>query len=74
MGKRMNKVLELNAQNATVLLEPGVTYFDLLECIKGAGLEGKLWTDVPDLGGGSVMGNALERGVRASAPLSLHLD
>src|SRR5690606_38918376 len=37
-----------------------VTFFDLYEEIKSRGL--KLWMSVPDLGWGSVTGNALEHG------------
>ncbi|KAH6720534.1 glycolate oxidase [Leptodontidium sp. MPI-SDFR-AT-0119] len=61
LGKRMNKVLELNEKSAFCLLEPGVTYYMLFDEIKKSGKD--LWVDVPDLGGGSVMGNALDRGV-----------
>jgi hypothetical protein len=31
-------------------------------------LREKLWIDVPDLGGGSVIGNTVERGVGTSNP------
>ena len=61
LGKRMNKVLELHENNATCLLEPGVSYYMLFDEIRKSGK--KLWVDVPDLGAGSVMGNALDRGV-----------
>lgn len=37
--------------------------FDLYEHLKAVGLGEQLWIDVPDLGGGSVIGNALDRGV-----------
>lgn len=57
----MNKVLDIDGQNATCLVEPGVTYFKLYENLKKTGYD--LQIDVPDLGGGSVMGNALDRGV-----------
>ncbi|MFX6915150.1 FAD-binding protein, partial [Acinetobacter baumannii] len=43
------------------LVEPGVSYFDLYRHIQEKGY--KLWLDVPDPGWGSVVGNALERGV-----------
>lgn len=42
-------------------MEPGVTYFKLYEEIQSRGLP--LWIDTPDLGGGSVLGNAIDRGV-----------
>ncbi|EJT98909.1 vanillyl-alcohol oxidase [Dacryopinax primogenitus] len=61
LGKRMNRVLKLDGENCSALLEPGVTYFSLWETIRASGLD--LWVDVPDLGGGSVLGNACDRGV-----------
>ncbi|GAA5999943.1 hypothetical protein JCM10207_005982 [Rhodosporidiobolus poonsookiae] len=63
LGKRMNKVLKIDDKAANCLLEPGVTYMDLYEELKRRGLGEKLWIDVPDLGGGSVVGNAIDRGV-----------
>lgn len=41
----------------------GVTYHDLHNYLEANNLRDKLWLDVPDLGGGSVLGNAVERGV-----------
>ncbi len=58
---RMNRILEINVDSGYALLEPGVTYFDLSRHIQEKGL--KLWLDVPDPGWGSVVGNALERGI-----------
>ncbi|MDB5684088.1 MAG: pchF 3 [Sphingomonas bacterium] len=58
--KRMNRILEINEANAYVLVEPGVSYFDLYEHIRAKGL--KLWIDCPDPGWGSVLGNAIDRG------------
>lgn len=58
--KRMNRVLEIDEQNASVLVEPGVSYFDLYRAIRDAGA--KLWIDCPDPGWGSPIGNALDRG------------
>ncbi|GAA5820595.1 hypothetical protein JCM11251_003067 [Rhodosporidiobolus azoricus] len=63
LGQRMNKVINIDEKAANCLLEPGVTYIALYEELKKRGLGEKLWIDVPDLGGGSVMGNALDRGV-----------
>ncbi|BGP16618.1 hypothetical protein JCM10213_000466 [Rhodosporidiobolus nylandii] len=62
LGERMNKVLNVDEKAANCLLEPGVTYIGLYEELKRR-VGDKLWVDVPDLGGGSVMGNALDRGV-----------
>lgn len=61
LGKRMNKVLNIDGDNASCMVEPGVTYFKLYEEIQNRGLP--LWIDCPDLGGGSVLGNAIDRGV-----------
>jgi (+)-pinoresinol hydroxylase len=58
--KRMNRVLEVNEDNASCLVEPGVSYFDLYRYIEERGL--KVWVDVPDPGWGSPIGNALDRG------------
>lgn len=60
-GARMNRIIEVNEKYAYALVEPGVTYFDLYHHIQEKGYD--LWIDVPDLGWGSVVGNALDRGV-----------
>ncbi|KAI0172496.1 vanillyl alcohol oxidase [Hypoxylon sp. FL1284] len=61
LGKRMHQILDLDAENSSCVVEPGVTYFGLYEEIQSRKLP--LWIDTPDLGGGSVMGNAIDRGV-----------
>ncbi|KAE8451923.1 hypothetical protein EG329_002764 [Mollisiaceae sp. DMI_Dod_QoI] len=61
LGRKMNKVLKIDGENATCMVEPGVSYFKLYEEIQKTGLP--LWIDTPDLGGGSVLGNAIDRGV-----------
>src|SRR6202167_5162294 len=58
--KRMNRILEVSEDHASVLVEPGVSYFDLYRHIKERKL--KVWVDVPDPGWGSLIGNALDRG------------
>ncbi|KAF2475131.1 FAD-linked oxidase-like protein [Lindgomyces ingoldianus] len=63
LGRRMNKILDINAEDFTCLVEPGVTFYALYEEIQRRGLGDKLWIDCPDLGGGSVVGNTLDRGV-----------
>jgi 4-cresol dehydrogenase (hydroxylating) len=57
----MNRVLEINGEGAYAVVEPGVSFFDLYEAVQGSGH--KLWISVPDLGWGSVIGNATEYGV-----------
>ncbi|KAI2466502.1 vanillyl alcohol oxidase [Annulohypoxylon bovei var. microspora] len=61
LGKRMHQVINVDAENASCVVEPGVTYFKLYEEIQSRKLP--LWIDTPDLGGGSVLGNAIDRGV-----------
>ncbi|ROV97419.1 hypothetical protein VMCG_06937 [Cytospora schulzeri] len=63
LGRHLNRVLEVNEENAYCLVEPGVTYSDLYQYLVERKLDGKLWIDTPDLGGGSVLGNCIERGV-----------
>jgi 4-cresol dehydrogenase (hydroxylating) len=59
--KRMNRILEVDAVRGFALVEPGVSYFDLYNHIQERKLG--LWIDCPEPGWGSVMGNALDRGV-----------
>ncbi|KIV84505.1 hypothetical protein PV11_00280 [Exophiala sideris] len=63
MGRNMNKILDVNVDGAYALVEPGVTFVDLHEYLVKNNLRDRLWIDVPDLGGGSVLGNTIERGV-----------
>ena len=59
--KRMTRILAVDDKRHFCLVEPGVTYFDLYRYVKEKGL--KVWLDVPDTGWGSLVGNALDRGV-----------
>lgn len=61
MGRRMNRILEVNEKFGYALVEPGVTYFDLANHLKAT--NSILMIDTPDLGWGSIVGNTLERGV-----------
>ncbi|KAL2202345.1 aryl-alcohol oxidase [Sarocladium strictum] len=63
MGKNMSKILEVNVEGAYCLVEPGVTFLDMHDYLVKNKLRDKLWIDVPDLGGGSILGNTLDRGV-----------
>ena len=58
--KRMNRILEVNEKNASILVEPGVSYFDAYNHLQSTGSQ--LWLDVPDPGWGSLIGNAMDRG------------
>lgn len=62
LGRRMNKILDINPKDYTCLLEPGVSFYALYEAIQEQDYQ-HMWIDVPDLGGGSVIGNTLDRGV-----------
>lgn len=63
--ERMNRVLDIDTVSGTALLEPGVTFSDLYEALQSAG--GEYWPSVPDLSWGSVIGNALDRGLGYTA-------
>ena len=60
--REMNKVLEINAELAYAVVEPGVSWFELREALDNAGHE-DLFFSVPDLGWGSVIGNSLDNGM-----------
>lgn len=62
LGKRMNKILDINPDDYTCLVEPGVSFYALHEAVQAKGYT-HMWIDTPDLGGGSVVGNTLDRGV-----------
>jgi 4-cresol dehydrogenase (hydroxylating) len=71
--KRMNRIVEIDERHAYVVVEPGVSYFDLYNYIQEKGL--KLWLDVPSPGWGSVLGNALDGGVGVTlAPYRNHFE
>lgn len=58
---RMNRVLEVNDELGYVVVEPGVSYFDMARHLEAVG--SKLWMSLPAPGWGSLMGNALDRGI-----------
>jgi 4-cresol dehydrogenase (hydroxylating) flavoprotein subunit len=58
---RMNRILEVNEAAGYALLEPGVSFFDLHQHLQKIG--SNLCVSPPELGWGSVVGNALEHGV-----------
>jgi 4-cresol dehydrogenase (hydroxylating) flavoprotein subunit len=57
---RMKKI-EVDVENGTVLVEPGVGFFDLYDYLQSRKIP--LWLSVPGNSWGSVVGNALDRGV-----------
>lgn len=71
--KRMNRIVEIDERHGSVVVEPGVSYFDLYTYIQAKGL--KLWIDVPSPGWGGVLGNALDGGVGVTlAPYRNHFE
>ena len=63
LGRHMNKILDVDVDGAYALVEPGVTFANLHTYLEENNLREKVWIDVPDLGGGSILGNTIERGV-----------
>ena len=63
LGRNMNRILKVDVEGAYALVEPGVTFTDLYDYLVKNKLNDRLWVDVPDIGGGSVVGNTIERGV-----------
>lgn len=59
--KRMSRILEVNEDRAYALVEPGVSYMDLYRYIQER--KYRLWVSSPAPGWGSLIGNALDRGV-----------
>lgn len=59
--RRMNRVIEIDEPGAFAVLEPGVSFAELYAEIKRRGA--KLWISTPDLGWGSVVGNASQHGL-----------
>lgn len=58
--KRMNRILRVDEDRGFVLVEPGVSYFDLYQHLRETG--SRLMVDVPDPGWGSLVGNSLDHG------------
>jgi 4-cresol dehydrogenase (hydroxylating) len=58
---RMNRILAVNVEDAFCLVEPGVSFVDMHDHLQRHDLP--LWLSVPGYGLGSMVGNALERGV-----------
>jgi 4-cresol dehydrogenase (hydroxylating) len=60
--KRMNRIIEIDPELCTALLEPGVTYQQLVDYIEEHNLP--LWVDCPAIGPiTGPVGNTLDRGV-----------
>jgi len=59
--RQMNRILEIDTELAYAVVEPGVRWFDLNDALVEQGAD--LWTSIPDLGWGSIIGNSLEYGI-----------
>ncbi|OJY71316.1 MAG: FAD-linked oxidase [Sphingobium sp. 66-54] len=58
---RMNRILDVDTKYGHCLLEPGVGFYDLYNYLQDNKIP--LWMSIPGNAWGSVMGNALERGL-----------
>jgi len=58
---RMRRILEVNDKYGYCVIEPGVGFFDLFQYLREQKIP--LWMSVPGNAWGSVIGNALERGI-----------
>lgn len=65
LGTHMKKVLDVNIDGAFALVEPGVTFMQLHDYLEENNLRDQLWLDVPDLGGGSIIGMSYIPPIRA---------
>lgn len=59
--RRMTRILEVDERCAYCVVEPGVSFADLFNHLKANGIH--LWMSIPGHSWGSVVGNALERGL-----------
>ncbi|CAK7202828.1 hypothetical protein SEUCBS139899_005555 [Sporothrix eucalyptigena] len=57
---KMNRIIEVNDQFSFAVVEPGVTWKDLIDYCNKNGK--KVWSSSPSLSWGSVTGNTLDRG------------
>lgn len=69
--RRLNRVLEVSETFGYAVVEPGVSFAELSAHLVEN--DYALWTDVPDLSWGSVVGNTLEHGV-GYTPYGEHAD
>jgi 4-cresol dehydrogenase (hydroxylating) len=58
---RMDRILDVNEKHGYCVIEPGVGFFALYNYLRDNKIP--LWMSVPANGWGSVVGNALERGI-----------
>lgn len=58
---RMNRIIEVNEKQAHCFIEPGVSFFDLYRHLAEKKIP--LWMSTPGNSWGSIIGNALDRGI-----------
>jgi len=58
---RMNRIIDIDAKFGHCLIEPGVGFYDLFQALEAEKIP--LWMSIPANAWGSVIGNALERGI-----------
>lgn len=58
--RRMNRILDIDAAQGHVRIEPGVSFRQLYDTLRAQDIP--LMMSVPDLGWGSIIGNALDHG------------
>ncbi len=58
---RMNRIIDVDPKQAYAVIEPGVGFFDLFNYLEENDIP--LWMSVPGNSWGSIIGNALERGL-----------
>lgn len=59
--KRMDRILDVDVENASILVEPGVTFYQVYEYFQENNIP--LAIDIPDPAWGSFIGHALDRGL-----------
>ncbi|GGA66502.1 4-cresol dehydrogenase [Pseudoclavibacter endophyticus] len=59
--RRLDRILEIDEELGYAVVEPGVSFYDLLDELDRRG--GEWWASTPDLGWGSVIGNSVDHGV-----------
>lgn len=65
-GTHMNKIINVDVDSCTCIVEPGVTFMDLCDYLKDHKLLDRVRVDSSGLGWGSMIGNAMDRGGGAS--------
>lgn len=59
--RRLDRIIEIDDELGHAVVEPGVTFYELLDELDRRG--GDWWVSTPDLGWGSVVGNSVDHGV-----------